>query len=345
MWAPKQETGLGLRWRPRRPREVAGVSGTGAGGCQRRCGGAAAAARRRLLAGTAPLRRTPPTADTGPAPSVAPPILPHSAVLPEPEAPPPKFVALGHAHSLVAPPTTGLLGFLGSIDWRPAALAPPRSRWTTPSPVQGPAAPPGSDFLPGDRDRRAASGTRLADAAAEPAWPLKGTSRLGSARFLLYGALSSTSSAKEAPLLSHPNSPDPKFPRGAIHLGLEGLRDHSIRRSICIPPHFSLGVLPRIRPLFRRHVSHAVDPGRLLDCSPPRSAWALQSPLVHRPTETLRRWGMVRGWEDAKRRPSGNDICLLSLGCCPSPAHNDGPPLHHRRSLDAADSRAGGPFH
>lgn len=345
MWAPKQETGLGLRWRPRRPREVAEVSGTGAGGCQRRCGGAAAAARRRLLAGTAPLRRTPPTADTGPAPSVAPPILPHSAVLPEPEAPPPKFVALGHAHSLVAPPTTGLLGFLGSIDRQPAALAPPRSRWTTPSPVQGPAAPPGSDFLPGDRDRRAASGTRLADAAAEPAWPLKGTSRLGSARFLLYGALSSTSSAKEAPLLSHPNSPDLKFPRGAIHLGLEGLRDHSIRRSICIPPHFSLGVLPRIRPLFRRHVSHAVDPGRLLDCSPPRSAWALQSPLVHRPTETLRRWGMVREWEDAKRRPSGNDICLLSLGCCPSPAHNDRPPLHHRRSLDAADSRAGGPFH
>lgn len=185
MWAPKQETGLGLRWRPRRLREVARVSGTGAGGCQRRCGGAAAAARRGLLAGTAPLQRAPPTADTGPAPSVAPPILPHSAVLPEPEAPPPNCVAPGHAHSLVVPPTTGLLGFLGSIDWRPAALAPPRSRWTTPSPVQGPAAPPDSDFLPGDKDRRAASDTRLADAAAEPARPLKGTSRLSSARFLL----------------------------------------------------------------------------------------------------------------------------------------------------------------
>lgn len=110
VWAPRRGKGLGQQWRPRRLARGGEGPSPGAGGCRRHCGSAAAAALRGLSAGTAPLRRAPPTADLGPAPGRAPPTAPSSAALPEPEAPP------------QAPPSPPLRR---SRSWRPR---PPRSR-------------------------------------------------------------------------------------------------------------------------------------------------------------------------------------------------------------------------
>nr|XP_044625212.1 translation initiation factor IF-2-like [Equus asinus] len=111
----------------------------------------------------------------------------HAALCGAPGArgPAPEAAAPGHAHGLGLRPLQGCAAVPAPLTGCPQLWPRPAAHRSTPSPAPGPAARPGSDSSPGDADRRAAPGTRLAGTAAEPARPLKGASILGSARFPL----------------------------------------------------------------------------------------------------------------------------------------------------------------
>ena len=160
IWAPRRGTGLGPRWRPRRLARGIEDRWSRRRGCQRRCGGTAVLAPRGLSAGTAPLRRGRPTADTGPAPKLAPPTPPSSAALPKLEAGSPRPAAPGPAHGPVAPPIPGLHRFLGSVDSLSAALAPPSSGLDHSLPCAASCRPAGLGFFA--RGHRPQSCTRHA---------------------------------------------------------------------------------------------------------------------------------------------------------------------------------------